>query len=57
MIKIREKSIKKSRAEKQRPADIEQTITDMELENIERDISLTDLELAVLELQQKNNDK
>lgn len=47
---------KKSLAEKREKANVipkmEQYITELELRDIEKDLAITDLELAVLELQQ-----
>lgn len=48
---IKEKSLKQKRQEKELPLLLEQSITELELRDIEKDRALTELELAVLELQ------
>ena len=53
MQTLKKKSLLEIRGEKNLPKEIEQEITDMELDNMERDIAITDNELAILELQQK----
>ena len=51
MIKLLEKSLKAKREEKNRIAEIEQSVTEQELEGLEKDQQITDLELTVLESQ------
>ena len=48
---IKERSLKQKRQEKELPLLLEQSITELELRDIEKDRALTELELAVLELQ------
>lgn len=48
---IKEKSLKKKRQEQQFPQSLEQSLTELELQNIEKDRAMTDLEIAILELQ------
>lgn len=50
---LKKKSLLETREEKNLPKEIEQEITDMELDNMERDIAITDNELAILEIQQQ----
>lgn len=53
---IKQKSLKESRESAALPEELEQEITDMELDNIERDMAITDNELAILEIQQQLSD-
>jgi hypothetical protein len=53
---IKQKSLRAEREERSLPNAIEQEITDMELDNIERDMAITDNELAILEIQQQLSD-
>lgn len=48
---IRNTSMKESREMKALPQTLEQELTDIEIENIERDIAITENELAIFELQ------
>ena len=50
---IKKGSLKKKRQEKELPQLLEQSITELELQNIEKDRAMTELELTVLELQNK----
>ena len=56
MEKIAEKSLKEKREEQNRLPEIEQNMTEMELDGMERDQQLTELELAVLELQKQKGE-
>lgn len=51
MIRLLERSLQQKREEKNRIADLEQSVTEQELNDIEKDRQITDLELAILELQ------
>lgn len=51
MIRLLERSLQEKREEKNRIADLEQSVTEQELNDIEKDRQITDLELAILELQ------
>ena len=51
MIRLFERSLQEKREEKNRIADLEQSVTEQELNDIEKDRQITDLELAILELQ------
>lgn len=53
MERIKEKSLKKKREEAALPLLLEQNITGLELQDIEKDRALTDLELEILELRRK----
>ena len=53
MERLKEKSLKQKRQEKQLPQLLEQNMTEVELRDIEKDRALSELELAVLELQNK----
>lgn len=53
MERIKERSLKQKRQEKKLPQLLEQNMTELELRDIEKDRALTELELAVLELQSK----
>ena len=53
MERLKEKSLKQKRQEKQLPQLLEQNMTELELQDIEKDRALSELELAVLELQNK----
>ncbi len=50
---IKKKSLLEIRGKKNFMEEIEQEITDIELDNMERDIAITDNELAILEIQQQ----
>ena len=52
MEQIKEKSLAEKRARENVIPEMEQYITELELRDIEKDLAITDLELAVLELQQ-----
>ncbi len=51
MIRLIEKSLKAKRLEKNRIAELEQSVTEQELEGLEKDQQITDIEIAILELQ------
>ena len=51
MLRLLERSLQEKREEKNRIADLEQSVTEQELNDIEKDRQITDLELAILELQ------
>ena len=51
MIRLFERSLQQKREEKNRIADLEQSVTEQEINDIEKDRQITDLELAILELQ------
>lgn len=53
MERLKEKSLKQKRQEKQLPQLLEQNMTELELRDTEKNRALTELELAVLELQNK----
>lgn len=53
MEQVRKKSLKEKRKRENIIPEMEQYITDLELRDIEKDLAITDLELAVLELQAK----
>lgn len=53
MQKLAERSLAEKRDEKKRLPEVEQQMTELELDGLERDQQMTELELAVLELQQK----
>lgn len=53
MEQIRKKSLIEKRKKEQAIPEMEQYITDLELRDIEKDLAITDLELAILELQSK----
>ena len=53
MERLKEKSLKQKRQEKQLPQLLEQNMTELELRDIEKDRALTELELTVLELKNK----
>ena len=53
MEQIKKKSLKQKRQEQNIVPNMEQNITELELRNIEKDLTITDLELAVLELHAK----
>lgn len=55
MDRIKTKSLKKKREEAVLPALLEQDITELELRDIEKDRSITDLELDILELMNKED--
>lgn len=48
---LKEKSLNGKRQEQDLPKSIEQSLTELELRDIEKDRTITELELAVLELQ------
>ena len=51
MIRLLERSLQQKREEKNRIADLEQSVTEQELKKKKKDRQITDLELAILELQ------
>jgi hypothetical protein len=53
MIVVKKKSLKKQREEKKQLPEVEQSVTELEIRDIEKDLQLTDLEIEVLELQEK----
>lgn len=53
MEQIRKKSLAEKRKKEQVIPEMERYITDLELRDIEKDLAITDLELAILELQTK----
>ena len=53
---IKKKSLAEKRGERERLPQVEQSITDLEIRDIEKDQQLTDLEIAVIELQQKKGE-
>ena len=53
MEQLRKKSLKEKRQKENIIPNMEQNITELELRNIEKDLTITDLELTVLELQAK----
>lgn len=53
MEQIRKKSLAEKRKKEQIIPEMERYITDLELRDIEKDLAITDLELAILELQTK----
>jgi hypothetical protein len=50
---IKQKSLKESRESAALPEELEQEITELELENMEQEQGMTDMELDILELQEK----
>ena len=54
---IKCKSLKKKREKEEMPNILEQAITDQEIEDIINKQAITDLELQVLELQQKESEE
>lgn len=53
MLVIKKTSLKMKREKQELPAMLERAITDQEIEDIIHEQAITDLELDVLELQQK----
>lgn len=53
MEQVRKKSLKEKRQKENIIPKTEQYITELELRDIEKDLTITNLELAVLELQAK----
>lgn len=53
MEQIRKKSLAEKRKKERVAPEMERYITDLELRDIEKDLAITDLELAILELQAK----
>lgn len=53
MLVVKKTSLKLKREKQELPETLEREITDQEIEGIIRDQAITDLELDVLELQQK----
>jgi hypothetical protein len=53
MDTVKKKSLSEKRAEQERLPEVEQSLTELEIRDIEKDQQLTDLEIAVLELQEK----
>lgn len=53
---VKKRSLVKKREEQDRLPQAEQSITDLEIRDIEKDQQLTDLEIAVIELQQKEGE-
>nr|WP_315101239.1 hypothetical protein [uncultured Catonella sp.] len=53
MEQVRKKSLKEKRQKENIIPNMERNITELELRNIEKDLTITDLELTVLELQAK----
>lgn len=53
MKRLTEKSLSQAHKSPPPAERLERNITDLEIEAIEKDLAITDLEIAVLELQQK----
>jgi hypothetical protein len=53
MEQIRKQSLTEKRQKEKVIPEMEQYLTDLELRDIEKDLEITDLELAILELQSK----
>lgn len=53
MEQIKKKSLKQKRQEESIAPNMEQNIIELELKDIKKDLAITDLELAILELQAK----
>lgn len=53
MKHLKKKSLTEKREASQTVPQLEQSVTDLEIRDIEKDLQLTDLEIAVLELQQR----
>lgn len=53
---VKKKSLAEKREEEERLPLAEQSITDLEIRDIEKDQQLTDLEIAIIELQQKEGE-
>lgn len=52
MEQVKQESLAEKRKKAKTIPEMEQYITELELRDIEKDLAITDLELAVLELQQ-----
>lgn len=56
MVFLKIKSLKEKREKEKLPEELEQDITDLELRDIEKDQTITELELEILKLQENKEE-